>query len=81
MRSVRLDPVLDEQVRRAAQEEGVTVSEFIREAVAERAARTTGGHNRERLSDVIGMVNGSSPQARRTGEAFSELLDARRRRA
>lgn len=40
MRSLRLDPDLDQRVQSAAAREGVSVSEFLRRAAAERADRT-----------------------------------------
>jgi hypothetical protein len=80
MRSLRLDPALDERVRRAADAEGSSVSEFLRQAAAERADRTLATRNSERLADVIGAVHGGGGQARRSGAAFGELLDARRSR-
>jgi hypothetical protein len=78
MRSVRLDPELDELVRRAAAQEGASVSEFLRRAAADRARRTLETH--AQLYDVIGAVQTSGGAARRTGAAFGELLESRRRR-
>jgi len=84
MRSLRLDPELDDRVQRAAAREGESVSEFIRKAAAERADRTLHVKNSERLADIIGSVRGDgSGYSRRTGEAFTELLgedEAHRRR-
>jgi len=79
MRSLRLEPALDERVRRAASTEGATVSEFIRRAVAERADRTLSARNSERLADLIGTVHAGGGSARDTGAAFGELLAERRR--
>lgn len=76
MRSVRLDPELDELVRRAAAQEGASVSEFLRRAAADRARRTLGA--RDQLDDVIGAVRTEGGVARRTGAAFGEILQARR---
>lgn len=76
MRSIRLDPELDDLVRRAAAQEGETVSEFLRLAAAERATRTLG--TRGQFDDVIGAVRSRGGAARRSGEAFGELLSARR---
>jgi hypothetical protein len=77
MRSLRLEPELDERVRQAASVEGASVSEFLRRAAAERADRTLASRNSERLADVIGTVHGDRPQARRTGKAFGDLLAER----
>jgi hypothetical protein len=77
MRSLRLDPQLDRRVRRAAELEGSTVSEFIRQAAAERAERTLGERPTERLRDVIGVVRGGGGRARKTGKAFGDMLAKR----
>lgn len=78
---MRLDPRLDERVRRAAEAESSTVSEFVRAAVAERADRTLAEQvgADERLRDVVGVVRGGGGRARRTGETFAELVAERRR--
>lgn len=82
MRSLRLEPDLDDRVRRAAAAEGASVSEFLRRAAAERADRTLSVRNSDRLGDIIGAVRaGGAGRARDTGAAFGELLDGRRRRA
>ena len=78
MRSVRLDPELDKLVRRAAAQEGATVSEFLRRAAADRAQRTL--QRRDQLQDVIGAVRTPGGAARRTGAAFAETLGRRARR-
>ena len=80
MRSVRLDAELDEQVRRAAAAEGTTVSEFIREAVAERTKRTLSNRTQDRLADVIGVVHAGGGRAGRTGRAFTEAVVERRKK-
>lgn len=80
MRSLRLDPGLDELVRRAAALEDTSVSEFLRQAAAERAERTLSDDNGERLSYAIGAVRSELGLARKTGEAFADLVDAKHRR-
>jgi hypothetical protein len=72
---VRLDPELDQLVRRAAARESASVSEFLRRAAADRAERTLGP--RHQLDDVIGAVRTDGGAARRTGVAFGELLSGR----
>jgi hypothetical protein len=74
MRSLRLDPELDRQVRKAAAIQGESVSEFIRHAAAKRAEETLAEHGRERFADVAGVVRGGGGRARRSGEAFTETL-------
>jgi hypothetical protein len=76
MRSVRLDPELDELVKRAAAQEGSSVSEFLRLAAAERARRTLA--KRDQLEDVIGAVRTGGGAAKRSDAAFGELLRSRR---
>jgi len=78
MRSVRLDPELDDLVRRAAAREGSSVSEFLRRAADERARRTLSPS--EQLVDVIGAVRSVGGAAERTGEAFAGLLEHQRDR-
>lgn len=80
MRSLRLNPELDEQVRRAAALEETSVSEFLRQAAAERAERTLANDPSERLSYAIGVVKAGLGQARDTGEAFADLVEAKHRR-
>jgi predicted transcriptional regulator len=79
VRSVRLDPELDEKISRAAEAEGESVSEFIRRAVADRAEETLAAHPRERFADVAGVIHGGGGRARRTGEAFAEAIAGARR--
>jgi hypothetical protein len=74
MRSVRLDPDLDERVRRAAEVEGSTVSEFIRNAITERTERTLSSRLSDRLVDVIGAVHTDGARARRTGAAYTDAI-------
>ncbi len=74
MRSLRLDGDLDEKVRRAAAIRGESVSEFLRRAAAERAEDTLAGTVRERFADVAGVIHGGGGRARRTGDAFRDVL-------
>jgi hypothetical protein len=78
MRSLRLDPELDDLVRRAAAQEGSSVSEFLRRAAADRARRTLS--TRDQLEDVIGAIRTDGGVARRTGAAFGEALQSQRER-
>ena len=80
MRSLRLDPDLDEKVRRAAAAKGETISEFLRQAAAERAEVTLAGRPSEQFADVAGVIHGGGGRARRTGQAFTESLAADRDR-
>jgi hypothetical protein len=78
MRSLRLSPELDEQVRRAAAKEGASVSEFLRRAAGERAERTL-ADPAERLAYAIGVVEAGLGQARETGEAFGDIVERKHR--
>jgi Protein of unknown function (DUF1778) len=80
MRSLRLDPELDRQVRRAAAVKGESVSEFIRQAAARRAEETLAERGRDRFADVAGTVHGGGGRARRSGEAFADALAGTRAR-
>lgn len=78
MRSVRLDPELEERIKRAASLEGATVSEFLRTAAAERADRTLSEQGADRFADVLGVVRGGGGRAGDTGTAFREVLAEKR---
>jgi len=81
VRKPRFDPELDERVRRAASAEGTSVSEFLRQAATERAERTLGHRNSDRLADLIGAVRGGGRgRAGDSGAALGELLAERRSR-
>ena len=71
-----MDDALEERLQRAAGMRGESVSEFIRRAVDERAEATLAGSEGD-FDDVIGAVRSEGGQARRTGEAFTDLLVAR----
>jgi len=79
VRSLRLDPELDERVRRAATLEGSSISEFLRRAAAERADRTLSQRDSDRLADIVGIVHGGGGRARDSGKAFADLLTELRR--
>ena len=72
-----MDSDLDERVRRAAALEGTSVSEFLRQAAAERASRALAGDPAERLGYAIGAVRTNLSQARDTGGAFADLIEGR----
>jgi hypothetical protein len=78
VRSLRLDPELDEKVQRAAAVKGESVSQFIRNAAEERADEILAVRPSDRFADVTGVVHGGGGRARRSGEVFSEVLVKRR---
>lgn len=73
MISLRLDPDLDAQVRRAASREGTSVSEFIRRAAAERAANSLDVE--DRFKGIIGQVHSGGGVAERSSDVFGEMLE------
>lgn len=75
MKSLRLDPALEKRLQRAAAVAGQSLSEFIRQAAAERADTLLETTDREDFADVLGLVHGGGGQARHTGAAFAEALD------
>lgn len=71
MRSLRLDPELDEKLQRAAAICGQSVSEFIRNAAEDRANATLATPPGGSFADVVGVVHGGGGRARRSGKAFA----------
>jgi hypothetical protein len=80
MRSLRLDPELDEKVRRAAAVKEESISEFIRHAAEERADQVLRDRPSDRFADVAGVIHSGGGRARRSGKAFAEQLAAKKRR-
>jgi hypothetical protein len=78
VKTLRLDPELEKRLQRAASVAGVSLSEFIRQAAAQRADAVLRANPREDFADVLGVIHGRGNQARHTGQAFSDLLAARR---
>jgi len=89
VRSLRLDPDLDEKIRRAAAISGESVSEFIRTAAEDRANETLAAQPSGSFADVAdaadvadvadvagvaGVVHGGGGRARRSGDAFAAGL-------
>jgi hypothetical protein len=74
VRSLRLDPDLDEKLQRAAAIKGESVSEFIRHAAEERADETLAERRSEAFADVAGVVHGGGGRARHSGEAFTNVV-------
>lgn len=74
MRSVRFDEELDAKVRLAAERSGETVSEFPRAAAGIRADEMLDQPHLGVFDDVIGTANGGGGRARRSGDAFTDVL-------
>ncbi|HEY5878801.1 MAG TPA: DUF1778 domain-containing protein [Nakamurella sp.] len=81
MKTVRLDPDLEERLHRAAAAAGESLSEFIRKAAAARADSVLDTGGREDFADVLGVVHGGGGRARRTGAVFTEVLSEAQRNA
>jgi len=73
MRSLRLDPDLEEKLQRAAMVKGESVSEFIRRAVEQRANGTLAARPGDIFADVVGAVHGGGGRARHSGDAFARI--------
>lgn len=79
MKTLRLDPNLETRLQRAAAATGESLSEFIRQAAAQRADTVLNPADRADFADVLGVIHGGGGHARRTGAAFTEtLVDAKR---
>lgn len=74
MKSVRLDPQLQDRLQRAAAARRESLSEFIRRAASERADATLGTAASVDFDDVLGVVHGGGGRARDTGTAFADAL-------
>ncbi len=74
VKSLRLDPVLEKRLQRAAGVQGESLSEFMRRAAADRADRVVTASSSEDFVDVLGAVHGGGRRARRPGEAFTEIV-------
>jgi hypothetical protein len=79
-KSFRLDPELERRLEQAAAREGVPASALIRDAVRRRCDEVLGGTLLHELGDIVGSVDIGGDQSRRTGQAFTAVLRARRRR-
>lgn len=69
-----MDPELESRLQQAAAVRGESLSEFIRQAAAERAAATLDALPPSDFDDVLGVVHGGGGRARDTGAAFVETL-------
>jgi hypothetical protein len=79
-KSFRLDLELERRLEQAAAREGVPASALIRDAVRRRCDEVLGGTLLHELGDIVGSVDIGGDQSRRTGQAFTAVLRARRRR-
>ncbi len=77
MKSVRLGDELEGKLKRAARKQGVSESDFIRAAIAERADSMLGDDLESRLAGIIGAVHAGGGQAAHAHERYHELLKQR----
>jgi len=82
MKSVRLDPELEDRLARAARAEGISESSFIRDALSRRCDEVLEESLAKDLEElgVIGAVDLGGLSARDAGKRFTEILSARRGR-
>jgi hypothetical protein len=81
MKSLRLDPDLEDRLQRAAAVTGESLSEFIRRAAAARADATLSAAAGAAFDDVLAVVHGGGGRARRTGAAFTDAVAQRESKA
>jgi len=77
MKSVRLDAALEARLRRAAELHGVSESEFIRQAIDERATATLSGRLEDDMAGLIGAISSEGGRAAAAHDRFRELLRKR----
>ena len=77
MKSVRLDGDLETRLRRAAELTGVSESEFIRQAIDERATATLVGSLEDQLAGLVGAIRSEGGRAAAANQRFGELLRKR----
>jgi hypothetical protein len=74
-RSFRIDPVLERRLCEVARREGVPISAVVREAIEKHCDAVLGTDTAERLSYVIGAVEGSGDApASRNGEEPTDII-------
>lgn len=73
-KSVRLEPILEESLDRAARAVEMSHSEFIRDAVLRRCEQVLGVSLYDRLAGSLGTVHAGGGRARKTGAAFRRIL-------
>ena len=78
MGSVRLDPEVEDKVRRVAALKGLTLSEVHRLALAEYCEREMAPAKTSRYDDIIGVGEGPRDLAARSEEVFGEIMDEKR---
>jgi len=77
MKSVRLDGELESRLRRAAALAGISESEFIRQAIDERATAILAESLEDQLAGVLGVITSEGGRAAAAHQRFGDLLRKR----
>ena len=77
MKSVRLDPDLEAMLKEAAHAAGVSESNFIRAAIAERSQATLADRLEGRLTGLVGAISSRGGRAAQAHQRYRELLKRR----
>jgi hypothetical protein len=77
MKSVRLDSDLQARLKMAARKTGVSESEFIRAAIAERSDASLADGLEGRLTGLVGAIRSKGGRATKAHERYRELLKRR----
>jgi hypothetical protein len=77
MGSVRLDPVIEDKVRRVALKKGMTLSQVHRLALERFCEQEMNETRTSRYSDVIGVGDGDVDLSSRAKEIFQEILNGK----
>jgi hypothetical protein len=77
VKSVRLDPVLEKRLKRAAAASHLTESEIIRQGVEMQCDEILGTNLYEQIKPFIGTFRSSGePVAERVSKVFGDMVDA-----
>ncbi len=79
MKSLRLSPDLGERLREAARLLGVSQSDLMRQAIAQRCDQVLEDRLDRQLADLLGVVKSTGGRARDAHRAFTKELGAQRR--
>ena len=80
MRTFRLDPALLSRLEEASRVSRQSVSTIVRHAIEARCDAILGRSLSYEMRDLLGVVCTSGGRARRTGDAFHQVLRRRRER-
>lgn len=75
MNSVRLEPDMEEKIRKIAALKGLTLSEVHRLALNQYCDREAVPVQTSRYDDIIGVGEGASDLSARAGQVFGEIME------